>query len=336
MSTPINVPTLYAIGSVVAGYSHSCGLAQGVALCWGANVFGVLGVGSIGGVALQPTPVQAGGVAFVQLVSGGYHNCGLTAAGEAWCWGWNAEGQTGIGSVGSPVILPQRVQDGGLRFASLAAGESHTCGLTAAGVAYCWGGNARGELGSDPGVIGAQRPTPTMVPGVPALSLIDGGTLHSCALATTGEAWCWGDRTSGQTGDGVVDGAITSPHLVSGTMSWAHLATAGSTTCAVEAGTLDAWCWGRGDQGSLGNGAFPAHSALPVLAGSLLLQGPALTTPRVDVGPASGAPGSIVCATTTLGTVLCWGPGGRGQLGDGTLTPRRAVAAPVLVGPPTE
>jgi alpha-tubulin suppressor-like RCC1 family protein len=55
---------------------------------------------------------------------------------------------------------------GGLTFALLGAGEAHSCGLTGAGMAYCWGRNEAGELGSDANVgTLADNPSPVAVSG---------------------------------------------------------------------------------------------------------------------------------------------------------------------------
>jgi alpha-tubulin suppressor-like RCC1 family protein len=70
----------------------------------------------------------------------------VTVAGDAWCWGYNAYGQLGIGSSASETRLPAAVQ-GGLRFTSLVAGAYHTCGLAVGGTGYCWGYNVAGQLG---------------------------------------------------------------------------------------------------------------------------------------------------------------------------------------------
>jgi alpha-tubulin suppressor-like RCC1 family protein len=84
--------------------------------------------------------------------------CGLTASGEAYCWGFNRWGQLGDGTTtdkSTPVAVA-----GGLQFTSLWAGGRRTCGVTTSGTAYCWGEDRYGALGDGTGI---NRTTPTPV-----------------------------------------------------------------------------------------------------------------------------------------------------------------------------
>jgi alpha-tubulin suppressor-like RCC1 family protein len=138
--------------AVSAGAAHACGVSiLGAAFCWGYNAYGQLG-DSAGANRLSPVLVR-GGFAFVVLSAGGGHTCGLTAEGAAYCWGVNVYGQLGNGTAtgeatttgpSSPILV---AAPAGVQFAAVSAGGGHTCGLTAAGAAYCWGGNGQGALG---------------------------------------------------------------------------------------------------------------------------------------------------------------------------------------------
>jgi alpha-tubulin suppressor-like RCC1 family protein len=101
---------------------------------------------------------MASGLVFVRVISGWYHNCGLTATGAAYCWGFNFTGQLGDGTT-TDRHTPTPVA-GGLTFASLALGVNHTCGVTTAGDLYCWGSNAFGQLGDGTTI---DRAVPTAV-----------------------------------------------------------------------------------------------------------------------------------------------------------------------------
>jgi alpha-tubulin suppressor-like RCC1 family protein len=142
------VPTLVSgalkFSAVTAGLgSHTCGLTgTGAAYCWGAAP----GNGSLSD---SPTPIPvSGGLAFVQLIAGGFigHTCGLTASDTAHCWGENQRGQLGDGSF-TDRLEPSAVA-GGLLFTSLDAGFRHTCGRATTGALYCWGSDGAGQLAS--------------------------------------------------------------------------------------------------------------------------------------------------------------------------------------------
>src|SRR5438552_3650475 len=146
-STPFAVTLTFA--AVTASGLHTCGLTivTGAAYCWGANGSGQLGDGTMTNRS-SPVLVEApAGVSFAAMTAGAPHTRGATAAGAAYCWGDNGFGQLGDGtttSQSSPVLVQAPP---GVSFAAVTGGVAHTCGVTAAGIAYCWGRNLEGQLG---------------------------------------------------------------------------------------------------------------------------------------------------------------------------------------------
>ena len=101
---PTQVVGNQTFSSVVTGNGYTCALTTtGAPYCWGANYLGQLGIGSVSGAsAKSPTPsLVGGGRTFISLAAGAAHTLGLTAAGEAWCWGQNEIGQCGDGNRGT-------------------------------------------------------------------------------------------------------------------------------------------------------------------------------------------------------------------------------------------
>jgi alpha-tubulin suppressor-like RCC1 family protein len=145
-----------SFASLSAGAIHTCGTtAAAQAYCWGNNNWSQLGSTSAETCSFSSPCSTApklidSGPTFRSVTAGWQHTCGLTLTGEAYCWGANSRGELGTGApVGFPVTsypTPVAVA-GGLTFARLSASESHTCGITTAGHAYCWGDNQYAQLG---------------------------------------------------------------------------------------------------------------------------------------------------------------------------------------------
>jgi alpha-tubulin suppressor-like RCC1 family protein len=153
--TPVRVTGSVAYSAVAAGTEFTCGLSTGgTAYCWGSNSVGSVGLATTetctivpaGSYANQPavtvpcaTSPQAvtGAPAFTAITAGDWFACGLTPAGQVYCWG------QGAGIVNSPTAVPV---GGAARFTSIAAG-SQLCGKATDGRVYCWGPNNQGQLG---------------------------------------------------------------------------------------------------------------------------------------------------------------------------------------------
>jgi alpha-tubulin suppressor-like RCC1 family protein len=129
-------------------YYHTCGLtSRGAAYCWGYNFEGQLGDGTRDDSEEAGPQAVIGGLKFASIQTGGYHTCGLTSRGAAYCWGYNSSGQLGDGTTTNSNEAGPQAVIGGLRFARLGVDGYHACGLTTRGAAYCWGDNYYGELG---------------------------------------------------------------------------------------------------------------------------------------------------------------------------------------------
>ncbi|HEV8150255.1 MAG TPA: hypothetical protein VGP61_08745 [Gemmatimonadales bacterium] len=201
--TLVRAPAGVTFTAVSTGFFHSCGLTtSGDVYCWGANSFGQLGDNT---TIDKPTPVRIlapTGVTFAQMDAGYSHTCALTPSGNAYCWGYNGDGELGDNTLATKLV-PTAVQAGALQFALLSAGSYHTCGVATTGFGYCWGNNANGQVGDNTTV---RRLTPAANAGGLSLSVVAAGLSHSCAIATgaNGGVYCWGYNGQGQLGDGTI------------------------------------------------------------------------------------------------------------------------------------
>lgn len=140
------------------GVATSCAVTTGhLGFCWGDGRHGQLGNGK---TYLSYWPRQIAGGRSMRRISGGFgQTCGETTDSRVYCWGDNGAGQVGSGTIGGTRLTPSLVV-GGLLFSQANGGAGHTCALTSAGVAYCWGGNSNGQLGDG---TTSDRPRPTRV-----------------------------------------------------------------------------------------------------------------------------------------------------------------------------
>ena len=169
-TVPVEVQGGHRFKSISAGQLYTCGVTtQGALHCWGSNFMGVIGSADIneGFTAVYPAPYPVAPETRFNSVFAGYgHACAIDVDGAAWCWGSGFVGQLGNGGTGASKCTnggceraPVRVS-GNLKFKSIAAGGSHTCGLTTDDVAYCWGWGGSGALGTG---ATANQLTPTRV-----------------------------------------------------------------------------------------------------------------------------------------------------------------------------
>jgi alpha-tubulin suppressor-like RCC1 family protein len=257
--------------------------------------------------AASPSPAPDAGIAIVQIAAGERHTCALLGDGTVRCWGHNGNGELGSGSTPSatrptPVPMLDSVQQ-------IAAGGRHTCALRTDGSVWCWGANESGELGG--GVTGPTALTRARLPSGVTAASIAVGSYTSFAVTAGGAAYGWGRNDEYQLG--TADTTSTAlPVLVSvlSTMHANALGPGSFDTCAIVAdGTTQ--CWGANAEGETGD-CLGRSSRIP---GPVVIGTP--PSPRAPIMGLQRVVMSMVhtCALDAMGSVLCWGNGVHGQLG---------------------
>jgi hypothetical protein len=274
----------------------------------------------------KPMPA---GVILTDLVGGGHSVCGIgapnspdpTQVGRVFCWGDNT-----VGQLGRDVFLPNAWEVQPVtttqKYVAIAASGSAVCGAReGSGEVDCWGGNVFGEVAA--GSLGSYDMTPTPTPRGLVVVLrkgaLAGAGTNLCGLQADGTAYCWGDNSDGQMGNGTTSSFGQNhrpPSEVPGLKFksiWP-----GPTMCGI---TLDdrTYCWGQATQGSIGNGMDDAG-------------GPPVDRNRQKFPAPVAAPSGVVfesmsrldsgrCARTTRNEIYCWGANRYFDLGGGSASP---------------
>ena len=203
----------HLFNTVAAAGRTACAIAQNDThlFCWGDGTDGQLGNGQFDVTASVPTLVP-GDLHFTSVAIGanaaGQATVCAVAEEGAFCWGKNGDGEIGDGTTDRK-NTPTRVA--GLdQVTQLAPGGSHTCAELASGKVFCWGRGGRLGNGSS-----AASLTPVPVSGGHVFAGIFAGRDHTCGRTDgdPSEAYCWGENSRGQLGDGTTESRLA-PLLV--------------------------------------------------------------------------------------------------------------------------
>ncbi len=325
---------------VDVGASTTCiAQADGRVRCWGANTTGKLGIASSDDVGDDETaafaPWIALGGASTVVDSANDGSCALLEDATVRCWGATQYTlNSALGVVGdneSPTAAPLIALDSTI--GQISMGHTHVCARHGDGRVTCWGNGHASLVGA-----GTGQAMPSTAAELVAISLgervthVDAGGRFNCALLESGGVRCWGRALKGALGYGNVadrgdDEAASALPLLDLPGDVIQLSAGFEHACALLAGDAGVVCWGRGQEGQLGNGGTEdigdnetVGTVTPVLAGQSIVEVKAGTT--------------HTCARDAAGAVRCWGHFRRLGTGASTNLTTAAAALPVTLDSP--
>jgi len=294
--------------SVASGNKHTLALkSDGSLWAWGDNGHGQLGDGT---EVDRSTPklVDDGSEArWVCVTAGVFFSLGIKEDGTLWSWGFNSQGQLGIGST-VDVSAPTQVGTDDA-WVAVSAGFLHSLGLKADGSLWAWGNNISGRLGDG---TTTSRLSPVQVGAERSWAAVAAGWYHSLAISSAGSLWAWGDNTDGELGDGTFATHLL-PTQIGTASDWLAVAAGSSQSLGLKSGgALYSWGW---NVDGLGDGSSDiSGSPLLVLTGVLV--------------PGSGSSGDELTVTASVS-------GGGGMVSPSMQTVSPGASASIDVTPDT-
>ncbi len=217
-------------------------------------------------------------------------------SGTLRAWGFNGNGQLGIGNNVSQSLPVSLSNVGDIIQID---GNSHTLALRSDGTVLSWGYNGNGQLGNGNTTTSN---TPGAVNVLTNVIAISAGAGHSLALKADGTVWAWGNNSNGATGLGTFAGNTTNPTQISGLTGITAIEAGLRHSMALKSdGTV--WTWGLNDNGQLGSAG--GNSNIPLQVSGL--------TNTIAIGASINS-----VALKNDGTVRVWGDNTYGQFGNNT------------------
>jgi len=244
---------------IASGCAHTLFVcSDGTVRSWGRNHYGQLGY-SASDTTEKNYPYTLQGLSNVTMVAAGwYYSLALKNDSTVWSWGYNHNGELGLGDTIARGIPEQITSLTGI--VAIDASYFHSLALKNDGTVWAWGRNSSGELGT--GDI-LNRSIPVQVLNLTGVVAISCGYGHSAALKSDGTVWVWGDNSYGQLGDSTFSPKLTPIEVtrISGIKS----VTCGAWHTVVLKVDSTVWAWGINGYGTLGNNST-IDSSVPVQA----------------------------------------------------------------------
>jgi alpha-tubulin suppressor-like RCC1 family protein len=227
----------------------------------------------------------------ITVATGFDASCALDSIGDAWCWADPAPGWDGTG--GRPLFgrIPTKV-DSGHTFTQLVGGDLGWCALTAAGKPWCWSFLYQSMTGRP--ADGTPIWIPAPIQGTQVFTTLGAGQSHMCGVDVSGTGWCWGQSDQGRLGGCCSLAGEPVQVAVPPGVVFAKIIGGREHSCGVTPDGVG-YCWGRNNEGELGDTAAPRTSGV---FGRVSMPEPIRSI---------GAGDYHSCAIGISGTTYCWG-----------------------------
>jgi len=270
-SSPIQIATNNFFSSLsISAFTMFATKLDGTILAWGSGNSGGTGFGTI---VARSSPTQIGTLSWSAIAASLSTTAGITAGGvpgttgtlnNLYGWGLNISNGTAIfrsspvqinaGTQSYVTTVSAAVQIGTSSWISVAAGTSHSLGVTSLGKMFAWGDNSNQRLG--------------YLVSTTVLTLSSNATT-AYIRSSDNSLYTWGYNAAGQIGDGttVTKSVPTNITLLNG-IKFKNIAQARNSvngyTLAIDSVNSMLWAWGANVSGYIGtndtlNRSFPVQ-----------------------------------------------------------------------------